>query len=99
LTEAAWLLQSRPEQVERLMETVASGFFRILPLTEEDGPPMAEILRRYRSLKPQLADAALVHLAHRERIDTILTLDQRDFRVYRGAGNRAFKLLPGRITA
>lgn len=94
LTEAAWLLRSQPEAVEHLMETSVSELFRILPLTEEDGPPIAKILKRYRSLEPQLADAALVHLAQREGIDTIFTLDGRDFQVYRGAGNRAFKILP-----
>lgn len=94
LTEAAWLLRSRPDAVERLMETTASGLFRILALTEVDGPGIAGILARYRALRPQLADAALVHLARREGIGTIFTLDQRDFRVYRGAANRAFTLLP-----
>jgi predicted nucleic acid-binding protein len=95
LTEAAWLLRSRLDVVEHLMDTTASGLFRILPLTEADGPGIGAILKRYRALRPQLADAALVHLARRERIGTIFTFDQRDFRVYRGAGNRAFRLLPG----
>ena len=94
LTETAWLLRSRPAAVERLLRSAPSGLLRILPLAEEDGPPIASILKRYDNLRPQLADAALVHLARREGFDTVLTLDQRDFRVYRAAGNRAFTILP-----
>jgi hypothetical protein len=45
-------------------------------------------------MAPQLADAALVYLAGREQIDTIFTLDRRDFSIYRGSIRRAFKLLP-----
>jgi predicted nucleic acid-binding protein len=42
----------------------------------------------------QLADASLVHLANREGIDTIFTLDRRDFSVMRKAGGRKLRLLP-----
>jgi uncharacterized protein len=94
LTEAAWLLRSNPATVESLLESGASGLFKILSLTEEDAIAIAAILKRYRSLKPQLADAALVHLAQRERIYTVFTLDRRDFQVYRPARSRTFRILP-----
>jgi uncharacterized protein len=45
-------------------------------------------------MRPQLADASLVHLANRESIDTIFTLDRRNFSVYRSARNRRFRLIP-----
>jgi predicted nucleic acid-binding protein len=44
--------------------------------------------------RPQLADAALVYLAARERIDNIFTLDRRDFLIYRTGRRRAFRILP-----
>jgi len=94
LTEAAWLLRSNAVAVESLLESAAAGLFKILSLTEEDASAIAVVLKRYRSLKPQLADAALVHLARRERIYTIFTLDRRDFQVYRPARARAFRILP-----
>ena len=94
LTEVAWLLRSRPAAVELLFSNTGAGLFRILPLTDDDGPAIGAILKRYRRLRPQLADAALVHLARREQIDTIFTLDRRDFRVYRGPANRALTLVP-----
>jgi predicted nucleic acid-binding protein len=36
----------------------------------------------------------LVHLANRENIGTIFTLDRRDFSVYRTVRKKAFRLLP-----
>ena len=42
----------------------------------------------------RLADAALVHLAERENIDTIFTLDRRDFSIYRTASNRVLHNRP-----
>jgi uncharacterized protein len=40
------------------------------------------------------ADATLVYLAARDSVGTILTVDQRDFSVYRIAGGRRFRILP-----
>jgi len=51
-------------------------------------------MKRYEGIRPQLADAALVYLAGRERIETIFTLDPRDFSVYRTARKRAFRIVP-----
>jgi predicted nucleic acid-binding protein len=94
LTEAAWLLRSHPAAVEGMLESAQSGLFSILDLDKEDAIPIAALMKRFRKLKPQLADAALVHLAQRENIDTVFTLDQRDFRIYRTRSNRVLKLLP-----
>jgi uncharacterized protein len=80
--------------IEKLFMLGAAGFYRVLPLDEEDGLAMVEILKKYHRLKPQVADAALVHLARREGIDTVFTLDRRDFQVYRSGGKKAFRLLP-----
>jgi predicted nucleic acid-binding protein len=43
-----------------------------------------------------LADATLVHLARRERLTTILTVDDADFEIYRIDGRRRFRVVPGR---
>jgi hypothetical protein len=45
---------------------VDGGFIALLPLTGKEGPAIAELMKRYEDLRPQLADAALVHLAGRE---------------------------------
>ena len=40
-------------------------------------------MRKYRDLPMDLADAALVRVAERERIRRIFTTDRRDFTLYR----------------
>jgi predicted nucleic acid-binding protein len=42
------------------------------------------------------ADATLVHLAARESISLILTVDHADFETYRIGGRKRFTILPGR---
>lgn len=93
LSKAVWLLRESDRAVDRLLAGGTSDFFRILPL-DDSLFELRRLLRRYRTLGAQLADVSLVHLAHRERLDVIFTLDRRDFTVYRGPGNRPFQLLP-----
>jgi len=50
-------------------------------------------MKRYWNIKPQLADAALVHLAARDGLDTIFTLDRRDFSIYRLPRGRTFRII------
>jgi predicted nucleic acid-binding protein len=94
VAEAAWLLRPSPSAVLTLLNSIAKGFLVMLPLEPADAAAIAKILEKYSDLSPQLADAALVHLANRESIDTIFTLDRRDFSVYRSARNRRFRLIP-----
>jgi hypothetical protein len=55
---------------------------------------MTTCLQKYANLSPQLADATLLYLAEREEIDSIFTLDRRDFSIYRTRKKRRFVLLP-----
>jgi len=96
ITEAAWLLRRDPTAVAQLLHSLDTGFLELLPLTTADAKPIAAILKKYRDIRIQLADAALVHLAARDGMDTIFTLDQRDFSVYRLPRGKAFRILPTR---
>ncbi len=51
-------------------------------------------LERYSSIGVQMADAALMYIAEREDIDTVFTLDRRDFSVYRTTDGRALNIIP-----
>jgi len=94
ITEAAWLLRRSPSAVRQLLETIDGSFLELLPLAGAEAGAIAAVMKRYDDIRPQLADAALVYLAERERIQTIFTLDQRDFSVYRIGRRRAFHIVP-----
>ena len=94
ITEAAWLLRRYPRAVQQLLENLDGGFVELLPLAGAEAKAIARVMKRFASIRPQLADAALVHLAEREGVDTIFTLDQRDFSVYRTSHRRAFHIVP-----
>jgi predicted nucleic acid-binding protein len=94
ITEAAWLLRRSPRAVQQLLSSVETGFLELLPLAGTESKAIASLMKKYENIRPQLADAALVYLAGRERLDTIFTLDRRDFSVYRTVRRRAFRIVP-----
>ena len=79
---------------ESLAAARSSGVFEVLDLATHGLKDIAAIMTRYESLGLQLANAALLHLAHREGIRTIFTLDRRDFSVVRLKQNRLPRLIP-----
>lgn len=94
ITEAAWLLRAYPEAIRRLLASFGGRPFDLLPLDEMDLSAIAAILAKYASLGIQLADASLVHLANREQIESIFTLDRRDFGALRLAHGKKLRLIP-----
>jgi hypothetical protein len=94
ITEAAWLLRHDTSAVERLLGSFDVGLLRLLVLDEKAIRWLAAFLMRYRKMGAQIADGALVYLAEREGIDTVFTLDRRDFLVYRLSNGRSLQVLP-----
>jgi len=94
LTEAAWLLRRDSDAVQHLLGSIDTSFLELIPLTSDDAKPVAAVMKKYRDVRIQLADAALVHLAAKHGMDTIFTLDQRDFSVYRLPKGKMFRLVP-----
>ena len=94
ITEAAWLLRLDVTAVQRMLAGFDVGLLELLPLGEEAAPWVSDFVTRYSNLGVQLADACLVYLAEREGIQTVFTLDRRDFTVYRFGKNKSFTLIP-----
>lgn len=94
LTEAMYLLGFSWEAQDALWEMIDGGVLRLTSLDADDGPRMRELMRKYRDLPMDLADAALVRLAEREGLRRVFTIDRRDFSVYRPARIGRFSIIP-----
>jgi predicted nucleic acid-binding protein len=94
LTEADYLLRNQGDSRDKLYSAGAAGMFEVALIEQDSLTWIADFLRRYDNIEAQLADATLVYLAEHEGIDTVFTLDRRDFSVYRFGKNRTFKIIP-----
>lgn len=94
VTEAMYLLGFSSKAQEALWRLLEGEAVRILPLETSDLPRMRELMRKYRDLPMDLADAALVRAAEREKISRVFTIDRRDFELYRPRGIGQFTILP-----
>lgn len=94
LTEAMYLLSFSWEAQVALWETIETEVLVILALDRGDAPRMKELMRKYRDLPMDLADAALVRVAERERVRRVFSLDRRDFTVYRPEKIDRFSIIP-----
>jgi predicted nucleic acid-binding protein len=53
-------------------------------------------MARYADRPMDFADATLVHLAQRESLTTVFTVDHGDFETYRIGSRRRFRIVPPR---
>jgi uncharacterized protein len=70
------------------------GGVRFLNLGQGDCPRMRELMWKYRGLPMDLADAALVRIAEREKIRRVFTIDRHDFEIYRPSRLGRFQIVP-----
>ena len=95
ITEACYLLNRYDSHlVHHLLAACRDGVYELLPLDKPDIEPIDRLIAKYQDLCLDFADAALMHLAEREGIEHIFTLDRRDFSVLRTAAGKPLTLLP-----
>lgn len=94
LTEAMYLLNFSWQAQDALWEMIQTGAIEILAAAADDFGRIRELMRKYRDLPMDLADAALVRVAERERLRRVFTLDRRDFQIYRPLRIGRFAVLP-----
>jgi uncharacterized protein len=95
LTELFYLVRRERIDMEVAWTFLQSGAIMVGSIGDADFPHLHSLMSKYADLPMDFADATLVHLARRESIHTILTVD-RDFETYRIEGRRGFRVLPGR---
>ena len=94
VTEAMYLLGFSTEAQDELWGLIESGRLHLLGLDASDAPRMRALMRKYRDLPMDLADASLVAVAERDGVNRVFTLDHRDFGVYRLAKLGRFSTIP-----
>lgn len=95
LTELFHFIQARGRRLEGAWSFVRSGAVTLATIADVDLPAISRLMRQYHDRPMDFADATLVHLAERESLTTILTVDVADFQTYRIAGQKRFRILPG----
>jgi predicted nucleic acid-binding protein len=93
------LLLDLPKGQDAVWEMFERRAIRLLALDQEDVPRIRELMAKYADRPMDLADAALVRVAERDGLDTIFTVDRKDFKVYRMHGRRRFRILGEPIDA
>jgi predicted nucleic acid-binding protein len=96
LAEVAYLVgrASGIKTVVAFLRGLSASRFRLVALTDLDMQRAANILDRYADSRIDFVDATVMAIAERYGSNTILTLDQRDFRLFRPAHCAYFELLP-----
>jgi hypothetical protein len=96
LAETAYLLQLRIGSiaVAAFLDRLELDKISVIPLEIADLRLTTQILRTYSDSRIDFVDAAVMSVTVRLKIETVLTLDHRDFGIYRPEHCEYFKLLP-----
>jgi predicted nucleic acid-binding protein len=97
ITEAAHLLSHRSGAVLKLLVWVQTLEIQIIPITASDAPGISDIISRYSDQGFDFADATLMHLADRDGLSKVFTIDHRHFSVYRISRRKPFTIVPAML--
>ena len=94
LTELFHLVGDNPHEMEATWKFIRCGAVVLAAIDDSELSQIRAFMLRYSDRPMDFADATLVHLAKRESLTTILTIDQADFHTYRIDGTRRFRVVP-----
>jgi predicted nucleic acid-binding protein len=94
LTELFHVVGDNRRETEAAWKFLRSGAVTLLTITDSELPAVHELMSRYRDRPMDFADATLVHLAKRESLVTIFTVDHSGFETYRIEGRRRCRIVP-----
>jgi uncharacterized protein len=96
LVEVAYLLgrDAGIAVVVAFLRGLPASRFIVIELTDQDIARTAAILEQYADSSVDFVDANVMAIAERLNITTVLTIDQRDFRLFRPKHCESFRLLP-----
>ena len=94
LTELFHLVGDNRKEMESAWKLLRSGAIEPAAITHAELPQVHALMSGYGDRPMDFADATLVHLARRESLSTIFTVDHADLETYRIEGRRRFRELP-----
>jgi len=98
LTELFHLVGDSFSETNAAWRFLRSGAVGLGSLADSDLPAIQELMQRYKDRPMDFADGTLVHLAQRESLSVILTIDHNDFETYRIGSKKRFTIFPVRRT-
>ena len=96
LTELFHLVGDSKREVDITWQFIRSGAITVAPISDRDLPDIEALMRKYHDRPMDYADATIVHLAQRESLSTVYTIDHDDFETYRVGGRKRLRILPAR---
>ena len=96
LAELFHLVGDHPRETAAAWRLVRSRAITVLPIADDDMPALEALMSRYSDRPMDFADATLVHLASRDSLTTVATVDNDDFETYRIGSRTRFRVVPGR---
>lgn len=96
LTELFHLVGDNARQIDITWKFVRSGALTVAPMSDRDLPEIEALMRKYHDRPMDFADATLIHLAQRESLTTVFTIDHDDFETYRLGRRKRLRILPSR---
>lgn len=94
ITEAQYLLRKDKVALKGLFLAFKSGLFTIEELPADALFWLEKFLIKYADNQAQIADASLMYLADIKKINTVFTLDKKDFSIYRLKNKKTVNILP-----
>ena len=94
LTETLYLVGTRADYQETCLKFFLRGAFILIPSTVTSLERVAQLMKKYRDLPMDFADATLVVLGEQLETNLVFTLDRRDFSVYRINNKTLFQIFP-----
>ena len=94
LTEAFHLVGRNLGDERAIWTLLHSGAVLMSSIANEELPQIHDLMAQYSDRPMDFADATLVHVATRERLSVVLTVDQDDFETYRLPRGKKFTVLP-----
>ena len=96
LAEVFHLARRKVPDARGVWQLLRSGAIQMSEIAHGELSQIQTLMQDYADCPMDFADATLVHLAARERLGTILTIDHDDFETYRLPGRKKFTILPRR---